>query len=157
MSTSQRVSDLLDSINKIDRRILAGYVLGGLVFTVCVIAAAIVPPSPGLQIVPCFFGGVLGWVIGIASTPLDTAEKQRFTDFATAVSAFVSGFVIAKLGVIADQLVGKLVETGGEVLLFRTLLFGTCLLIGFLFPFINRLYLQPRLYLQQTPGKSPAP
>ena len=90
-------------------------------------------------------------------TPLDTAEKQRFTDFATAVSAFVSGFVIAKLGVIADQLVGKLVETGGEVLLFRTLLFGTCLLIGFLFPFINRLYLQPRLYLQQTPGKSPAP
>ena len=88
---------------------------------------------------------------------MDTAEKQRFTDFATAVSAFVSGFVIAKLGVIADQLVGKLVETGGEVLLFRTLLFGTCLLIGFLFPFINRLYLQPRLYLQQTPGKSPAP
>ena len=55
MSTSQRVSDLLDSINKIDRRILAGYVLGGLVFTVCVIAAAIVPPSTGLQIVLCFF------------------------------------------------------------------------------------------------------
>jgi hypothetical protein len=129
-------------INEIDRRILAGYILGGLVFGLCVIAAAVVPPNRWLQIILCLFGGVLGWVIGIASTPLDETENQRFTDFVKAISAFVSGFVIAKVGIIADSLAAKLEATGGDVLLFRTLLFGTCLLIGFLFPFINRLYLQ---------------
>jgi len=135
---------------KIDPRILAGYVLGGVAFFLCLIAAAIVPPNHWLQIDLCLFGGVLGWVIGIGSTPLDKNEGQRFTDFASALSAFVSGFVVAKLGAIGDALADKVKGTEGDVLLFRTLLFGTCLLLGFLFTVINRLYLQDlkRVYLQ---------
>jgi len=146
---------------RIDPRILAGYVLGGIAFSLCLIAAAIVPPNHWLQIVLCLFGGVVGWVIGIGATPLDEKEDQRFTDFAKAISAFVSGFAIAKLGVIGDALAEKVGGTGGEVLLFRTLLFGTCLLLGFLFTVINRLYLQDlkRVYLQlskETPASGPA-
>jgi hypothetical protein len=138
---------------EIDSRILAGYVLGGVAFFLCLIAAAIVPPDRWLQIVLCLFGGVVGWVIGIGSTPLDEKEGELFTDFAKAASAFVSGFVIAKLGVIGDALADKVKGTGGEVLLFRTLLFGTCLLLGFLFTVINRLYLQ-WLYLKDS-NKTP--
>lgn len=103
-------------------------------------------PSPWLQVVLCLFGGVLGWVIGIATTPLSVGERKRFSDFAKAISAVISGFVIAKLGVIINPLAEKLGESEGEVLLFRVLLFGTSLLIGFLFPFINRLYLQERSF-----------
>ena len=140
-SLKERFFLILDSKSGIGPTILTGNVLGGVAFFLCLIAAAIVPPNGWLQIVLCLFGGVVGWVIGIGATPLDETEDQRFTDFARAISAFVSGFAIAKLGVIGDTLAKKLGETGGDVLLFRTLLFGTCLLLGFLFTVINRLYL----------------
>jgi hypothetical protein len=117
-----------------------GYALGFGAFAFSVYAALHAGANPPLQVALCLFGGVLGWVIGILTTPLSPSERKRFSDFAKAVSAVITGFVLAKLDSVFPALLDKAAAAEGETILLRVTLFSTCLLIGFLYTFITRLY-----------------
>jgi hypothetical protein len=48
----------------------------------------------------------LGWLFGMYVSPYGKGEEQRFGEYATAVSAFVSGYLISKI----DGLITKLLS-----------------------------------------------
>jgi hypothetical protein len=119
-------------------KVTTGYVLGTLAFAGCLYFAWI-GPNPILQVLLCLFGGTLGWIVGIAITPLDGGEKKQFSDYAKAVSAVISGFAIAK----ADSLLAPLSRRAAdnlELLLTRSLLVSVCFFVALLFTFIGRRY-----------------
>jgi hypothetical protein len=63
----------------VDRfKLLAGFSLGTVAYGYCLLMAWTVGPGPYLQVLLCLFGGVLGWIIGIAITPADAGEKKLF-------------------------------------------------------------------------------
>lgn len=117
-----------------------GYALGASAFIACIYAALRAGSNPHLQVVLCLLGGILGWVIGILQTPLNEGERARFSDFVKAVSAVITGFVLAKLDSIFPTLLAKAAASEGETLFLRVTIFLTCLLVGFLYTFITRLY-----------------
>ena len=51
-------------------------------------------------------GVSIGWLFGMYISPYGKGEEQKFTEYATAVSAFVSGYLLAKI----DGLITKLLS-----------------------------------------------
>jgi len=97
--------------------------------------------TPILHVLLCLFGGALGWVIGIAISPLDAGEKKQFSDWVKAITALISGYVVAKLDTIL-QSAWSAAAGDHELLVARLLLFGTCFLLTALFTFVGRRYLR---------------
>ena len=121
-------------------KIGAGYFLGSLAFAVCIYAAWTVGTRPMLQVLICIFGGVLGWVVGILITPLNEGEKKQFSDYAKAVSALISGYVLGKLESFFQSPMMATATADSESLALRALLLLICFLLGVLFTFISRRY-----------------
>jgi hypothetical protein len=89
-----------------------------------------------LNILTCLFGSTIGWWAGILISP-DPAEQGRFSDFRKAVSAFLSGFLLAKLdllfqGALAHDLAASPIFIG------RVFLFATTCLICAQFTYVAR-------------------
>lgn len=121
-------------------KIGSGYVLGAVAFGFCLYAASTVGSQPYFQVLLCVFGGLLGWVVGIFITPLNEGEKKQFSEYAKAISAVFSGFLLAKLeSVVQATPAGAF---GGDILLTRSLLFFSCFLVGTLFTFMGRRYVR---------------
>ncbi|MBT9465514.1 hypothetical protein [Hydrogenophaga sp.] len=123
-------------------KIGSGYALGALGFGFCVYAASTVGTQPILQVLLCIFGGLLGWVMGILITPLNEGEKKQFSEYAKAVTAVVSGFLVAKVDAVAQSALSAMAASNGELLLTRALLFVSCFLVGALFTFMGRRYVR---------------
>ena len=51
-------------------------------------------------------GVSVGWLLGMYISPYGKGEEQRFAEYATAVSAFLSGYILAKV----DGLITKLLS-----------------------------------------------
>jgi len=118
-----------------------GIVLGSLFFVGC-IYYAMAPHAPGrVEVLLCFAGGALGWFVGILISPRDEDEKAAFVNYGKAISAFVTGFVLAKLDrIFEDVMRPENLPKAGEDYLVRTLLFVTTFVIGVLFTFVGRGY-----------------
>ena len=123
-------------------KIGSGYALGAIAFGFCLYAASTVGALPFLQVLLCIFGGLLGWVIGILITPLNEGEKKQFSEYAKAVTAVVSGFVVAKIDAVSQSALSAMANSNGELLLTRSLLFFSCFLVGALFTFMGRRYVR---------------
>src|SRR5258708_22107799 len=86
--------------------IVFGYILGALMYIACfVIAFRMRPEEWWLNLLLCFFGGIAGWSLGVLLSPMTPSQKKTFAGYGKALSAFVSGFVIAKLDVLLKPLV----------------------------------------------------
>ena len=84
-------------------------------------------------------GFAVGSLIGIFLSPFDPAEKRTFSTFAKAMSAFVSGYLLAK----ADPLITNLfsVATASNTLVaFRLMAFMSMAANGLIFVYVFRKY-----------------
>jgi hypothetical protein len=118
--------------------IVFGYVLGALMYIACfVIAFRMRPEEWWLNLLWTFFGGIVGWSVGVLLSPMTQSQKDAFAGYGKALSAFVSGFVIAKLEVLLKPFGGTL-DIHNTVFIGRILLFGTTFFLGFQFTFVAR-------------------
>jgi hypothetical protein len=118
--------------------IVTGYIFGIAVYIVCfVIAFRMTPDEWWLNLLLCFFGGIVGWSAGVLLSPVTPSQKETFAGYGKAISAFVGGFVIAKFDVLLKAFGGTAVVYDA-VLIGRLLLFGTTFFLGFQFTFIAR-------------------
>jgi uncharacterized membrane protein len=117
--------------------IVTGYIFGIAIYIVCfVIAFRMSPEEWWLNLLLCFFGGIVGWSAGVLLSPVTPSQKETFAGYGKALSAFVSGFVVAKLEVLLKTFGGAL--DYNAVTIGRLLLFGTTFFLGFQFTFIAR-------------------
>ena len=117
---------------------LGGFVVGLGFFGVSVYYAA---HSEGavINVMLCFFGGVTGWFVGILISPSSAGQKQMFSEYGKAISAFLSGFVLAKLDRIFEQsMPGDQSGQHSDLLLLRMLLFSTTFVIAAVTMFAGR-------------------
>jgi len=118
--------------------IVIGYIFGILIYIACFVIAFMMQPQEWwLNLLLCFFGGLVGWSVGVLLSPVTKSQKDAFAGYGKALSAFVSGFVIAKLEVLLKSF-GGTPDLHNAVLISRLLLFGTTFFLGFQFTFVAR-------------------
>jgi uncharacterized membrane protein len=120
-----------------------GYPLGAALCITCIWVAFRMPPADEwwLNLLLCLFGLVLGWSVGVLLSPMTKIEETRFTSYGKALSAFVTGFVVAKLEFLLKDF--SFAHTNREVFIGRILLFAATLITGFQFTFMARLTTPP--------------
>jgi hypothetical protein len=131
--------DFARLMQRLGAGIVIGYLLGAAFYIFCfVIAFRIEPRSEWwLNVLLCMFGGVLGWFVGTLVSPMTGAEETRFVQYSRALSAFVTGFVAAKLEFLLSRFEPTdRAETA--LLIGRLLLFAITFFLGLQFPFIAR-------------------
>jgi hypothetical protein len=125
--------------------IRTGYVLGGIAWLVCFVAAwqlaAFGPAGPSeatgwLNILVCLFGSIVGWWLGILLSP-DPTERGKFSTVLKTLSTFVSGFALAKIDVLFQGAVAKNMTTD-PIFIGRILFFTTTALICAQFTYVAR-------------------
>jgi uncharacterized membrane protein len=121
------------------------YILGialGLVFFAGCIYYALRPHDPSAPyVLLCLSGAALGWATGILISPRNETQYENFVSYGKSISAFLSGFVLAKLDRIFEEVVRpNSIEKHADDLLVRMLLFLTTFTIGTLFTFVGRGY-----------------
>ena len=84
-------------------------------------------------------GTVLGWLIGILATPYDVAEKDQFTIYAKTISAFLSGYAVAKVDRLVDAILDPALALH-DLAPFRILAFLSAAGISFILVFVFRRY-----------------
>lgn len=120
-------------------KLLVGYVLGTAADAMCFVIAMKMGGEWWLNVLICLFGSILGWCVGMWLSPLDPSERHEFGDYAKALSAFVGGFLIAKLDLMfATAVSAQAIST--TTFIGRALLFGTTFGIAFQFTFAGRRY-----------------
>jgi hypothetical protein len=118
--------------------IVIGYFFGALFYIACFVIACLMQPHEWwLNILVCFFGGIVGWSAGVLLSPVTQGQREAFTGYGKALSAFVSGFVVAKFDVLLKTF-GGTPDLHNSVSLGRALLFGITFFLGFQFTFIAR-------------------
>jgi predicted membrane channel-forming protein YqfA (hemolysin III family) len=125
-------------MNTIDRfKIASGYIVGTATFIGC-LAIAVQLEHWWFNVLLCLFGGILGWTIGMFTSPLNPDERREFSEYGKAIYAFIGGFAIAKLEALFTAITAKdlLNVTAGA----RWLLFGTTFFLALQFTFVGRRY-----------------
>jgi hypothetical protein len=121
--------------------IWVGYALGAIALPGCFVIALQMGGERWLNILICIFGSIVGWSAGMLVSP-NPGEKRQFSEFRKAISAFISGFVLAKLDLLLGA-TGSNSLSNGTLLLGRILLFGTTFLLCLQFTYVARSYLNP--------------
>lgn len=115
-----------------------GYIFGLLVYITCFVIAVFMRPQEWwLNLLLCFFGGLVGWSVGVLLSPMTASQKETYAGYGKALSAFVSGFVVAKLEALLKT-IGGTPALYNPLLIGRLLIFGTTFFLGFQFTFVAR-------------------
>ncbi len=96
-------------------------------------------PAVFLNITVIICGIALGWAAGILISPYDKEEKIQFGAITKAVSAFASGYLLAKI----DPLVAKILDPAilaSSLAMFRLMAFVASFLFGAIIAFVFRSY-----------------
>ena len=114
-----------------------GILLGAIFYAACLVIALFLERW-WLNVLLCMLGGVLGWFVGILGSPASRVQSTRFLEYRRALSAFVSGFVLARLDVLVSRT--DFDKVGDPYLLLaRVLLFAVTFVASVQFTFITRL------------------
>ena len=85
------------------------------------------------------FGACVGWLLGILLSPYNAAERTMFAQYASAVSAFVSGYVLSKVDKTLTHVLTP--EALSRPLVgFRIMIFASAILLGIVFTATVRAY-----------------
>lgn len=87
----------------------------------------------------CLLGAVLGWGIGLISTPSSERENAKFSGLTKTISAFLSGYILSKL----DPLIVTVLQSHTifqESVLVRIAFFLTAFFLSMVIVYINRMY-----------------
>jgi hypothetical protein len=113
-----------------------GLALGAVFYAACFVIAFVMDRW-WLNVLLCFFGGALGWFLGILGTPTSSKESEAFLAYRRALSAFVGGYLLARV----DVFIGRFdIQRAGDpyLLLARGLLAITTFLLCLQFTFVTR-------------------
>jgi hypothetical protein len=83
-------------------------------------------------------GTSLGWILGMALSPYNVKEQGDFGAYLKAVSAFFSGYLVAKIDPLAKYLSPMFQSTPDQG--FRIILFFAALIVSMGMTFVNRRY-----------------
>jgi hypothetical protein len=121
-----------------------GYGLGVLALITCLVIASLMRPSGEwwFNVLLCLFGMAAGWTIGVLLSPMTAKEETKFSGFAKALSAFLTGFVVAKFDLLLKNV--SFTITDPEVMVGRILLFATTFIVGFQSTFMARWTTRPK-------------
>lgn len=128
-----------------DTKVKIGYGLGFVMYGGCLCAAWALgqsPQSTAINFLLCIFGGVLGWVVGILLTPKSDEEAQNFQKVGGAILSFVTGYLVSKADILFKQATEQKADM--DAMLGKGLLFGSAFLVGALFVFVGRSYVNTR-------------
>lgn len=94
-----------------------------------------------LNLATIVLGLSVGWIFGMYISPYGKGEELKFTEYATAVSAFVSGYLVAKI----DGLITKILSP--EIILrpvsgFRLIASLSALVVAMLVTYVVRAYVR---------------
>jgi D-alanyl-lipoteichoic acid acyltransferase DltB (MBOAT superfamily) len=81
-------------------------------------------------------GCTFGWLLGTLITPYDTKERADFSAYAKAASAFISGYVIAKIDKVIEHILSPTFlfeDAAGFRMMLFVASFCLCLLLTFIF------------------------
>ena len=127
---------------EIDRDLIPGYAFGLAILVVELVLASVLDwrdwTRLTLNYLCIFFGGSLGWIVGIILSPKSANEVSSFREYGKAISTFLSGYGIAKLDFVFEQIKQGHHPSMGDWC--RGLFFGCTLLLGMLFVFVARQY-----------------
>jgi hypothetical protein len=115
-----------------------GFVLGTTLFVLC-FQVGKSSEDHSINVAVMAAATTVGWLLGIVASPYDQSEQKRFSSVTRAVSAFVSGYLAAKL----DALVNAVVAPGmilNPLPGFRALLFLGAALLATIGTFAYRKY-----------------
>lgn len=114
-----------------------GYALAFLALAGIVWGAFKAGNSPPINILVAVTGGLIGWIVGMLMTPVTGMEQIRFPEYGTALSTFVTGYLVAKIDRLFELAVNK--ETGiTDELIGRLLMFASAFALGALATYIWR-------------------
>lgn len=116
---------------------LFGYLLGALGVVLCFQIAFDNAAETNIIVLVTLLGGVVGWITGILITPQSNRQMFTFNEYGKAISAFFTGFVLAKFG-DAIQALGNF-SAWTPTFELGLVLFVTMFCLGTLFTFIARL------------------
>jgi hypothetical protein len=114
-----------------------GYGLGALALPGCFVIAARMGAEIWLNMLICIFGSIVGWSAGMLFSP-KPGEQPQFSEYRKAISAFISGFVLAKLDLL---FAASNTPPNSTLVLGRMLLFATTCLLCLQFTYVARSYL----------------
>ena len=87
----------------------------------------------------CLFGAVIGWGVGLMSSPSSERESAKFSGVTKTVSAFLSGYILSKL----DPLIQTVLQSDQffqESVLVRIAFFLSAFCLSMVIVYINRVY-----------------
>lgn len=84
-------------------------------------------------------GITLGWIIGIIASPYNEEEKEQFSNIVKGVTAFFSGYALAKVDPIITKILSPEVFLE-PVVAFRAIAFLTSFLLAVVITFVYRKY-----------------
>ena len=114
------------------------YALGAAVAGACLWIGSTIDQW-SLNVAIIVFGFALGWNIGMLLSPKLEAEQKAFVVYGKAITAFLGGFLIAKLDAAfgGNALSGIVADPVGAT---RFLLFGIMFLLGLQCTYVGRMY-----------------
>jgi hypothetical protein len=83
-------------------------------------------------------GLVLGWGVGTLLSPFNPDEKENFSGMVKAISAFISGYILAKMDKFFEVIQSR--DFFQESTLERIILFLVAFFLSMIIVFINRTY-----------------
>jgi hypothetical protein len=92
-----------------------------------------------LNLVILIAGGLVGWIVGMLITPVSPKEQAVFSDAGKALSAFVTGYLVAKIDRIFDVAMKQDGNVNG-LFVGRLLMFISMFALGVLATFVWRSY-----------------
>jgi len=90
-----------------------------------------------LNWVICLLGAVIGWVIGLITSPSSQSEKEQFSGITKAISVFLSGYILSKLDCVIPTMYDKITS---DLFFIRIAFFLIAFFITVIIVFINRRY-----------------
>jgi len=150
-STKPQTQTVMEFVWQLPAGIRIGYGLGLAALITCFVIASLMRPAGEwwFNVLVCLFGIAAGWTVGVLLSPMTVKEETKFTGFAKALSAFLTGFVVAKFDLLLKNV--SFTVTDPEVLVGRILLFATTFVVGFQSTFMARWTTRPN----NSPGKRP--
>jgi fructose-specific phosphotransferase system IIC component len=87
-------------------------------------------------------GGLIGWILGIISSPYNSNEKKQFSEYAKLIYGFFVGYFFAKIDKIFELAMTNNLFMQG-LFSTRVMYFLSCLLLAFIVTFVSRRYAEP--------------
>lgn len=98
------------------------------------------PAQAAFSLLILVAGYAIGWLLGIVVSPYSKEEKDSFTEYAKALGAFASGWLVGKIDKVVEAIFQPDFLLKEPLNSFRIIAFGSALIIALVITFVFRMY-----------------